>query len=272
MSKIKMSTKSNNEPISKEERMKKARNVTIIGLVLNILLASVKITISVIFGSVALLADGLDSALDLATTILGFLAIRIADKPPDIDHQFGHRKFENFFSLGIAVLLIASSMIIGYQAITRLISHTELVFSLANVIISVASILLKGVLVWINISVGKAIDSPTLIANGLNFRTDILTSLVVLISVTVGTIKINGSTLFWLDPAIAILISLVIIFTAINITRESADVLLDKSPGKETLEKIIDQAKKHDEVKGVKALRSRALGENNIYEATEYGV
>ncbi|MHA1462469.1 MAG: cation diffusion facilitator family transporter, partial [Candidatus Heimdallarchaeota archaeon] len=89
----------NAAPIGRKERMKQARNVMIIGLVLNLILAAAKISISLIFGSIALQADGLDSALDIGTTILGFVAIKIADRPADSDHQFGHQKFENFFSL-----------------------------------------------------------------------------------------------------------------------------------------------------------------------------
>jgi len=255
----------NAAPIDREERMKQARNVMIIGLVLNFILAAAKISISIKYGSISLQADGLDSALDIGTTILGFVAIKIADRPADSDHQFGHQKFENFFSLGIALLLVTSSGIIGYQAATRLIVQTDLGFSAVNVIIASASILLKGVLVWINIKVGKKIDSPSLIANGLNFRTDVMTSIVVLISVTIGTIKINGKTLFWLDPAIAFLISIVIIFTAIKITRESAHVLLDKSADKEIIDEIIRISRKQEGVKGVGALRSRTIGEKNIF-------
>ncbi len=251
--------------VDREERMKQARNVMIIGLVLNVILAAAKISISLIFESISLFADGLDSALDIATIILGFVAIKIADRPADSDHQFGHQKFENFFSLGIALLLITSSGIIGYQAVTRLIVQTDLVFHVLNVIIASTSIVLKGILVWINIRIGKRIDSPSLIANGLNFRTDILTSIVVLISVTIGTIKINGKTLFWLDPAIAILISIVIIFTAIKITRESAHVLLDKSADKEIIDEIIKISRRQEGVKGIGAIRSRTISESNIF-------
>lgn len=255
----------NAAPIERKERMKQARNVMIVGLVLNLVLAAAKISISLLFESISLLADGLDSALDIATIVLGFVAIKIADRPADSDHQFGHQKFENFFSLGIALLLVASSGIIGYQAVTRLIVQTDLEFHALNVIIASASIILKGILVWINIRVGKRIDSPSLIANGLNFRTDILTSIVVLVSVTLGTIKINGKTLFWLDPAIAILISIVIIFTAIKITRESAHVLLDKSADKEIIDEIIRISREQEGVKGIGALRSRTIGEKNVF-------
>ena len=108
MSKLETSESNTSLP-DKSDRLIKARNVTIIGLVVNVLLAGSKITISILTGSLSLLADGLDSALDIATVIFGFVAIRIADRPADKDHHFGHAKFENFFSLGIALLLVASS-------------------------------------------------------------------------------------------------------------------------------------------------------------------
>ena len=254
-------TKSTNN-ITGNEKLKKARTVTIIGLVLNLVLAGVKIAISLIFGSVSQLADGLDSALDLATTILGYIAVRIADKPPDQDHHFGHQKFENFFTLGIAVLLVASSGIIAYQSITRLITHDPLVFTYANMVVSILSIILKGILVWINVRVGKKIDSPILVANGMNFRTDILTSAVVLIGVTVGTLSIGDFSLYWLDPSIAILISIVIILTAINIVKEAAGVLLDRSADPEFIEEMTKIASKQEGVREVGNIRTRFVGSN----------
>ena len=245
-------------------KMKQVRNVTIIGLVLNLLLAVLKIVFSILTGSVSLLADGLDSALDLGTTTLGFFALKIADKPADEEHHFGHEKVENLFSIGIAVILVASSGFIAYQAINKLVNVELLAFDVFNVIIASLSIILKGVLVWINISVGKRIKSPVLVANGLNFRTDILTSIVVLISVTVSPQYIRGFSLYWIDPVIALIISVVIVATAIKITRESASVLLDTSPDEKILQKIEDLANRIEGVKHVEGIRARELGSNMI--------
>ncbi len=222
-----------------DEKLRKARIVTIISLVCNLVLAGLKIGFSIKSGSLSLLADGLDSALDIATTILGYVAIQIANRPPDSDHHFGHEKFENFFSLGIAIVLVASSGIIGYQAINKIIERTVSEFSIANVAIASTSILLKGLLVWLNVSIGKQIESPSLIANGKNFRTDVLTSIAVLISVTIGDKSIGSFDLFWVDPIIALGISIIIIITAVIISKESAGVLLDQSPSESFIEKLL---------------------------------
>ncbi|NHJ48116.1 MAG: cation transporter [Asgard group archaeon] len=255
-------TASNSNVLSQKSIMRKARLVTIIGLVINLILAAVKITISILNQSLSLLADGLDSALDIATTILGFVAIQIASKPADEEHHFGHTKTENLFSLGIAMLLVASSGIIGYQAVVKLIDAEQLSFSVANVVIASSSIVLKGFLVWIYNRIGKQINSPSLIANSKNFRTDILTSAVVLISVSIAHISIGSTTLYWVDPIIAIGISIVIIITAIGITKESAEILLDQSPDKETLDEIRTIAANQKGVIKVGNIRSRKIGSN----------
>ncbi|MCG3253343.1 MAG: cation transporter [Candidatus Heimdallarchaeota archaeon] len=261
MSKLGTAVK-NNSITDRNDRLIKARNITIIGLIINVLLAVFKITISIRSGSLSLLADGLDSALDIATVIFGFVAIRIANRPPDKDHHFGHAKFENFFSLGIALLLVASSGIIGYQAITKLIDNTLSVYDPYNLIIAAISIVLKGLLVWLNISVGKKIKSPILVANGKNFRTDILTSIVVLISVSIGHRSIGSFSLFWVDPIIAIIISVIIIITAIGIVKDSAGVLLDESPNEETMLKIEEYTKEQAGVKEIGNIRARSIGAN----------
>jgi len=248
------------EVIDPKVRLKKARIVTAIGIVLNLILAVIKITVSILFDNLSLLADGLDSGLDIATTVLSLIAIKISDKPADKEHQFGHSKIESLFSLGIAVLLISSSGIIAYQSITKIINHVEPTYSVFNVIVASSSIVIKSILLWINLRVGKKIKSPSLIANGMNFRTDILTSIVVLLSVTIAHRSIDSFELFWIDPTIASLIAIVIIVTAVRITKDSSSILMDKSPPKETIEKLLRVTEQQAGVKAVRNIRARTIG------------
>ena len=246
------------------QRLKKALIVTIISLTINLLLAILKIAFSILSGSVSLLADGLDSALDIATTVLGYVALRVAVKPPDKEHQFGHEKFENLFSIGIAVILVSSSFVIGYQAINKLTNPITAEFTLYNVIIAASSIILKGFLVWLNIRIGKQINSPSLIANGKNFRMDVLTSIVVLISVSIGHLSIGTFSLFWIDPSVALIIAVVIILTAVGIIKEASNVLLDSSPDVETMERMKEIILQQEGVKGVGNIRARTTGTDNL--------
>jgi len=252
------------DDFNRAQRLKKALIVTIISLAINLLLAILKITFSVLTGSVSLLADGLDSALDIATTVLGYVALRVAVKPPDKEHQFGHEKFENLFSIGIAVILVASSFVIGYQAINKLTNPIIAEFNIYNVIIASASILLKGFLVWLNIRIGKQIKSPSLIANGKNFRTDVLTSIVVLISVSIGHLSIGSVSLYWIDPSVALIIAVVIILTAVGIIKEASNVLLDSGPDIEEMEKMKEIILQQEGVKGVGNIRARLISSDNF--------
>ncbi|MBD3190003.1 MAG: cation diffusion facilitator family transporter [Candidatus Heimdallarchaeota archaeon] len=243
-----------------ELKLKQTQRITVITLILNLLLAVAKIIISVLSGSISLLADGFDSALDLLTTILSFYALKIASAPADEDHHWGQEKYENLFTLGISAVLFISSGIIAYQAINKLIIREITPFSLNNVIIAFISIIVKGLLVWLNIHYGKKLKSKILVANGMNFRTDILMSFVVLLSVSVSHLTIKGFSLFWVDPIIALIISIFIIITAIGISRESFEILLDLSPDEETLEEIMKVAREQEGVKGIHNLRARTVG------------
>lgn len=251
----------NDQKISEEiDQQGKAKKIALISIFLNLLLAIAKILIFFFYESISLLADGFDSGLDLFASLFSFLAIKLASKPPDKEHPFGHYKYENLFSLGIALLLFSSSGIIGYQAINRLISQTSIPFSIANIIIASISIIIKGLLVWLNLIIGKQIQSQVLIATGLNFRTDVLVSVVVLISVSIGHLSIGSFSLFWIDPIIALLITIFIVITAINVSKESIGGLLDKSPEKEVMGEIRSIITQTAGVKEINDLRVRKIG------------
>lgn len=251
-------------------KLSQTRKIAIITLILNLLLAVAKIAISILSGSIALLADGFDSALDILTTILSFYALKIASMPPDEDHHWGHEKYENLFTLGISAVLFISSGIIAYQAINKLVLQKITPFSLDNVIIASLSIIIKGVLVWLNVYYGRKLKSKILVANGLNFRTDILLSFVVLISVSVSHLTIKGFSLFWADPIIALIISVFIIITAIQISRESFEILVDLSPDEETIDEMMKIAGEQKGVKGVHNLRARTIGSRIIADIHIY--
>ena len=145
-----------------------------------------------------------------------------------------------------------------------MIDKTQIEFEIFNVIVAATSIILKGVLVAINIIIGKRIKSSILVANGKNFRTDILTSAVVLISVSICHLSVNGFSFYWVDPAIALLISVVIILTAVGITKDSSKILLDQSPKEEVLNEIHRITKNQEGVIKVGQIRARNIGSDII--------
>ena len=98
------------------------RYVTALAIIVNLILTTLKIGIGILIGSTALLADGIDSFLDIMTTVFAYLGVRIASKPPDMNHPYGHQKIEVFFSLGIFGFIAYSCVQIFLNALDKIIS------------------------------------------------------------------------------------------------------------------------------------------------------
>ena len=207
-------------------------NLTIIANLLsiggNILLVALKLVIGFIFSSISLIADGLDSVLDLVSASFAGIGDRISRKPPDKDHPFGHEKFQLVFSLVIAFTLFISSYLIAQDSIMKL--RVQIPYKLDRWIVIAAAISFVG---KISIAfflgrIGKKLNSPVFIANAKNYRTDAVSS--VFVGFAYIGVKLN---VWWLDPAFALVIVVLILYTGYEITKSSLPELLDKGPPQE---------------------------------------
>ncbi|MHA2347501.1 MAG: cation diffusion facilitator family transporter [Candidatus Hodarchaeales archaeon] len=123
--------------------------VTIISVIVNLFLTSLKLVVGIIIGSTALVADGIDSLLDIITTLFAYIGVRVANIPPDDFHTYGHQKMEIFFSLGIFIIIIYSGSQIFFTAWDRLLIGYELTFDLIGLVTALLSILFKVLLSYI---------------------------------------------------------------------------------------------------------------------------
>ena len=119
------------------------RYITVLAIFVNLILGTSKLLIGSFIGSSALLADGIDSLLDILMTIFAYLGVRIATKPPDPDHLYGHQKMEIFFSFGIFALIMFSSLQIFLNALDKLISQQIFLFDVSGLLVAAFSIGLK---------------------------------------------------------------------------------------------------------------------------------
>jgi cation diffusion facilitator family transporter len=200
------------------------RRILIIIFILKVAVALAKGSYGILTNSISMSADGLHSLFDSTSNIIGLVGISMASRPPDKEHPYGHAKFENFASIGIAVLLFASCFQLIYAAANRFYSPespeiTELSFGI------------MGLTLVINIGVsayeyilGRRLKSSILVSDSMHTRSDIFAS----VGVILGFIAIKmGYPLA--DPFIAIIITGLIFLTGIEIMRESSRVLLDKA-------------------------------------------
>ena len=240
------------------------RRILIIIFVINIVTALAKGAYGLFTNSLSMSADGLHSLFDSTSNIIGLVGISLAARPPDKEYPYGHAKFETFASLGIAVLLFASSIQLIIAAVNRMQSQstpqiTELSFGI------------MGITMLINIGVsayeyilGKRLKSSILVADSMHTRSDIFASA----GVILGLVAVRmGYPLA--DPVIALLICGLIIMTGLEIVRDSSKVLLDRALVEESV--IVDLAKSVEGVCTCHRVRTRGMA-GEIYVDLHIGV
>jgi cation diffusion facilitator family transporter len=227
---------------------------TILAVSVNLLLAILKLLIGAVIGSTALLADGVDSFLDIITSIFAYIGVKVANRPPDDSHPFGHEKMEIFFSLGIFILITYSSIQILLTALDQLISQTQFVFEISGLLVALFSVVLKILISYVILGIGNRVNSPALIANAKNFRTDVFSSILVGVSMIFAFFQIGI-----LDSIMAIVICGLIGYTGLTIFIEGWNILVDKAPPSEVIMNIKTLALNIPEVKEVHLVRVRSI-------------
>ena len=128
-------------------------------------------------GSVALLSDALESTVNVATAIAALIAIRIAARPADADHPYGHHKAEFFSAVLEGVMIIVAAILILHEAWQGLMAPKALEAPLEGLLVNGLASLLNGAWCWVLISRGKALKSPALVADGHHLLSDVVSSI-----------------------------------------------------------------------------------------------
>jgi len=205
-------------------RTKAITKAVLFGLVGNAILAAAKLAVGLLSGSLAVVADGIDSASDVVISLVSLVAVRIMSKPSDAEHPFGHGRAETIATTILAFVVFFAGAQLAFGTISDLIVGTvkEMPASFA-LWVTIASIGGKLLLAWNQFHVGRKNDSAMLIANGANMRNDIITSCTVLLGLG-ATFLLN---LPILDSVFALIVSALIIKTAIGIFLEVNNELMD---------------------------------------------
>ena len=207
----------------------------------NTLLILLKIAAGIFTGSISLIAEAIHSTMDLAAAVIAYFSVRVSDKPADEQHPFGHGKFENISGVAEGLLIFIAAGIIIYEAILRLITGATLEFLEIGLGIMAVSIVVNILVSRYLLKVSRATDSLALEADARHLTTDIMTMVGVLIGLAL--VRLTGLTIF--DPITAILVALLIMKTAFDITKKSFGGLIDVSLPKDEEEVILAVIKEH---------------------------
>ncbi|MFC1715379.1 cation diffusion facilitator family transporter [Candidatus Poribacteria bacterium] len=206
---------------------------TKIGLWVNILLTVVKLSAGIFGYSKAMLADSLNSALDVLATGIVLVGLRISRKPADDNHPYGHGNADTIASFLVALILLLTGLYIGYSAIHVLIhGHISKPGRIA-LYAAVFSIVVKETLFHYTMKVGRRLNSQAIIANAWDHRTDVYSSSAALIGIFVAR---SGIPVF--DPIAGFAITVMIFWIAFRLVHASVDIIMDESPDKGTLQQI----------------------------------
>ncbi|EGT5590883.1 cation transporter [Corynebacterium striatum] len=188
-----------------------------------------KVLAAMLTGSVGFLSDALESGVNLVAAVVGFIALRIAAKPADANHQFGHGKAEHVSALVEGAMIFVAAALIIYTSALRLLNPQPLEQPGIGLALSTLASVLNLAVGLVLLKAGKKYRSATLRADGHHVLTDVWTS----VGVLVGIALVALTDWLWLDPIVAFAVGINILWTGYKLLKESLSSLLSESLPKE---------------------------------------
>jgi cation diffusion facilitator family transporter len=229
-----------------------------------------KIVVGLLIGSVSVISEAIHSGVDLVAAIIALFAVRASGRAADERHPYGHGKYENISGTVEALLIFVAAVWIIYEAVHKLIKPTSIDVPAWGVGVMLVSAIVNTLVSRRLFKVGKQTDSVALQADAWHLRTDVYTSLGVMFGLLVIWIvnAISPSVdIRWLDPAVAIVVALMIMRAAWDLTRKSAQDLLDVSLPEEDIRWLPDfVTQTWPQVRSFHNLRTRKAGSNRFID------
>lgn len=224
----------------------------------NTVLALFKLVVGVGTGSVAMTANAAHTASDIITSIVVIIGLKVSSKGPDRRHPHGHGRVEYLAGLAVAVALMGVGAGFIAEACRRLAAGAVMEPSLAAIIVALGSILIKELMYRFAGNLGRLIGSDALIADAWHHRSDVFTSVLVLVAVGGGYFGVG-----WIDPVSAFVVAGFIIYTGGAIAREAIDKLIGAAPPADLLASIAGEARG---VEGVLDVHDLEVHDYGVYK------
>ena len=202
-----------------------------------------------------MIADFFNSAGDVFSSFMTFIGNKIASKPYDDDHNLGHGKAEYIYSMLISIVMFITVLIILKDSILSIFKPTHYEFSIWLIVVCIITIILKFLLFLYTNKISKKLNNLLIKANSKDHRNDCVLTLLNLISAILSR---NG--IYFIDGIVGTVISVWIILTAINIFKESYDVLMDKCMNDITKNEVLKIIENHKEIKKITHFNSTPVG------------
>ena len=222
----------------------------LVSVVCNLLLFAGKTAVGTLFGSVSITADGLNNLSDASSNIVSLIGFKLGSRPADSEHPYGHARYEYLAGLAVSVMILVK------ESFAKTLDPTPVSFGWLTVVVLVASILVKLWMSHLNRTIGRRIDSDTLLATAADARNDVITTSVVLIAAVLT--QVTGFAR--LDGLMGIAVSLFILYSGAMLVKDTIDPLLGSAPDPELVRHIEDKALSYPGVLGMHDLMVHDYG------------
>ena len=242
----------------------------IFGILSNLLLCTLKITVGILAHSISIIADGLNNLSDMGSSVITMIGFKMAGKPADSDHPYGHGRMEYMSAFIVSTLIILVGVELLKESANSLIAGVSMPeYSLAAIIILALSVIIKFLMYLFNMALGKRINSDALKATAKDSINDSISTTVILIAVIISRFVNIG---FNLDAVLGIGVAIFIVISGFTSAKETLDVILGGPPEPELIEQIRDNIMAFDMFLGVHDLIVHNYGPNRIFASVHVEV
>lgn len=235
---------SDDGPVRSDNVRKRKVGVARLSVASNTVLLVLKLVFGFMMGSISVISEGVHSGMDLLAAIIAMLAVQRSTKPADQDHHYGHGKYEAVSGTAEAILIFLAAGLIIFEAVRKFLNMEGVEFLEYGIVIMLISVVVNILVSRRLMKVAKETDSIALEADALHLSTDVWTSA----GVMVGLVLIRVTGIHYLDPIVAVIVAILIIKTAYDLTKRSFKDLVDTSISPEEQAAIVEVLQDHDHV------------------------
>ena len=232
---------------------------SIVGIIFNFILFIFKLTIGIIIKSISVIGDAFNNLSDAASSVIGFLGVKIAGRPADKEHPFGHGRAEYIASLIVAFLTIQVGFTVIKNSISKIFNPQAVVFNWITIIILGVSVFIKLWLAYFNSKLGKRIDSTVMKATATDSFADVLVT-----TATIISIIIERASGYAVDGLMGVFVGAFVTISGISVAKETLMPLMGEAVKKDVFKKITEKVESYEGIIGSHDLIVHNYGPSNI--------
>lgn len=231
----------------------------ILGIVCNLLLFILKLSIGIIINSIAIISDAVNNLSDLGSSVVAIFGAKLSNRPPDDEHPHGHGRYEYIASLVVSFLIFGAGMETFKVSIKKIVNPEEIKFNFIIMGILFLTVLIKLWMFSYNRYIGKKINSSINKANAQDSLNDVIATTAIILGIV-----LSKYTTLPIDGILGLIISIVIIYSGFSIAKTSVSLLLGKAANPELVRRIKELILENEHIKGVHDLIIHDYGPNKI--------